>query len=129
MAPSYTPSSLSSTFARHCVCWVLSLAGSAIADVSAPRASLVEEEATEVDEMLVPDESSAVTPSAAISASPRAAGPERVAAEAVAVGVAVKVIRLIWQGGKLLLVWQAAAVVGLTLMFEDGVDCLIASMQ
>ena len=48
------------------------------------------------------------------------------AAEAVAVGVAVKVIRLIWQGGKLLLVWQAAAVVGLTLMFEDGVDCLIA---
>ena len=120
MAPSYTPSSVSSTFARHCVCWVLSLAGSAIADVFAPRASLVEEEATEVDEMLVPDESSAVTPSAAISASPRAAGPpQRVAAEAVAVGVVVKglvvvedlVIRLVWQGCKLLLVWQAAVLV------------------
>jgi hypothetical protein len=44
-----------------------------------------------------------------------------VAAEAVAVGVVVKVIRLVWQGGKLPLVWQAAAVVGLTLTFEDVV--------
>ena len=74
---------------------------------------MVEEEATKVDEMLVPDESSAVTPSAAISASPRVAGPQRVAAGAVAVGVVVKVIRLVWQGGKLLLVWQAAVVLNL----------------